>query len=123
MKTFTFPAWCNFGGGDSGETWVDVELTEEEAERLEHFGLQADVFYEEFKNCEELSDIYQKVYAVAVAQITAELRGSDELSEEYATDPDWKADKTYSCGVNFPEEFEDNLIEPEEFEDEPVEEE
>ena len=32
MKEFTFVAYCSYGKGDSGETWIDVELTDEEAE-------------------------------------------------------------------------------------------
>ena len=29
MKEFTFVAWSRFGKGDSGETEVEVELTDE----------------------------------------------------------------------------------------------
>ena len=110
MKTYTFPAWCSFGNGDSEYTEVDVDLTDEEAAALEQYGLQSDIFYNDFENCEELSDIYQKVYSLAVEQITAELCDSDWLDEEYANDPNWSADSIYTCGVDFPEDFEDNLI-------------
>lgn len=107
MKEFTFTAYCTFGKGDSGETWIDVELTDEEAERLIKYGTNPDVYYGEFSRCEELKDIYQKVYAIAIEQITEELR---EWGDE-ARDPDWEADDTYACGVNFPNEFEDMLVE------------
>jgi hypothetical protein len=30
--------------------------------------------------------------------------------DDHASDPDWKVDDTYACGVNFPFEFEDLLI-------------
>lgn len=110
MKEFTFPAWCNYGTGDSGESWVDVELTDEEAERLEKYGTQAEIYYGEFYNCKELQDIYDKVYTIAVDQMTAELREwGDWLDEEKKNNPDWKIDDTYLCGVNFPQEFEDML--------------
>ena len=107
MKEFTFIAYCTFGKGDSGETEVEVELTDEEAERLLKFGTQTDIFYDGFSRCEELKDIYQKIYSIAVDQMTEETRdfGDEDLSD----DPNWKVDDTYACGVNFPREFEDML--------------
>jgi hypothetical protein len=113
MKEFTFPAWCRYGKGDSGESWVDVELTDEEAERLIKYGTQAEIYYKEFSQCEELKDLYQKIYAIAVIQMTDELRTFGDLEEKYANDPSWKVDDLYHCGVNFPDEFEDMLIEEE----------
>lgn len=112
MKEFTFCAWCRFGKGDSGETWIDVELTDEEAERLEKYGTQPDIYYNEFCRCKELEGLYKKIYAIAIEQITEELReGGDWIDEDDARNPDWKADDTYACGVNFPNEFEDMLVE------------
>lgn len=104
MKLFTFTAYCTFGKGDSGETYVDVELTDEEAERLIKFGTQTDIYYGEFSRCKELKDIYDKIYTIAVDQITEELR--DWGNEKNANNPEWKADDTYACGVIFPFEFE-----------------
>ena len=113
MKEFTFTAYCTYGKGDSVESWIDVELTDEEAERLIEYGTQAEVYYNGFYECEELRDIYDKIYALAVEQMTEELREGD-LDEEYADNPNWKVDDTYQCGVNFPDEFEDMLDEEEE---------
>ncbi len=113
MKEFTFTAYCTFGKGDSGETWIDVELTEEEAERLIKYGTQADVYYNGFSRCEELKDLYQRIYALAVKQITEELRDGDLIDEKDSSNPQWEADDTYPCGVNFPKEFEDMLVEQE----------
>lgn len=113
MKEFTFTAWCNYGKGDSGESWVDVELTDEEAEKLIKYGTKPEIYYDEFSDCEELQDIYNKVYSIAVEQITDELRDTDWLDEKYKDDPNWRADYIYSCGVNFPNEFEDMLVEEE----------
>lgn len=48
MKKFTFTAYCTLGKGDSGESWIDVELTDDEAERLEKYGTQPDIYYNEF---------------------------------------------------------------------------
>ena len=111
MKEFTFTAWCRFGKGDSGETWIDVELTDEEAERLVHYGTQADIYYNEFSRCEELKDLYQKIYTLAVDQMTQEMRefGDDDRCK----DPSWKVNDTYACGVNFPAEFEELLLDEE----------
>ncbi len=111
MKEFTFIAWCRFGRFDSGETEVEVELTDEEAERLISYGTKADIFYDGFSECEELKDIYKKVYSIAVDQMTEEMR--DFGDDDHTENPDWVVDDTYACGVNFPSEFEDMLGEEE----------
>jgi hypothetical protein len=109
MKEYTFTAYCTFGKGDSGETYVDVELTDEESERLEHYGKQADIYYRGFNNCESLKELYDKIYTIAVEQMTEEMR--DYGNDDNTNDPNWKVDDLYPCGVNFPREFEDELIE------------
>ena len=112
MKFYTFLAYCNYGKGDSGESYVDVELTDEEAELLTHYGTQADIYYRGFSACKELSDIYQKVYVIAVDQMTEEMKEfGDWLDDEEMNDPDWRADDKYLCSVDFPSEFEDVLPE------------
>lgn len=111
MKEFTFIAYCSFGKGDSGETEVEVELTDEEAERLIKYGTQPDIYYDGFSRCKELEDLYQRIYALAVDQMTEEMR--DFGDDDHSDDPDWQVDDTYACGVNFPAEFEDMLIEEE----------
>lgn len=113
MKEFTFMAYCTFGKGDSGESWIDIELADEEANKLIKYGTDPDIYYNDFENCEELKDIYNKVYEIAVAQITDELRDTDWLDNKYKNDPEWRADDLYSCGVNFPDEFENVLVEEE----------
>jgi hypothetical protein len=111
MKEFTFTAYCTFGKGDSGESWVDVELTDDEAERLEKYGTQPDIYYNEFYRCEELKDLYNKIYDIAIDQMTEEMRDFGDLKEKYANDPNFKVDDLYPCGVNFPLKFEDMLVE------------
>ena len=112
MKEFTFPAWVEFGRNDYGETWVSVELTDEEAERLVKFGTIKEKYYDGFSSCCETQDIFEKVYAAAVDQITEELRDCEDfVDEDDANDPNWRADHKFSCGVKFPEEFKDMLIE------------
>lgn len=105
MKEYTFTAYCTFGKGDSGETEIEVVLTDEEAERLVKFGTQPDIYYNGFYLCKELKDLYSKIYNLAVDQMTEEMR--DFGDEDHSDDPNWKVDDTYACGVNFPAEFED----------------
>lgn len=107
MKKYTFTAYCTFGKGDSGETEIEVELTDEEAEMLVKFGTQPDIYYSGFYLCKELKDLYNKIYTLAVDQMTEEM--NDFGDEEHPDD--WRVDDTYACGVNFPREFEDMLVE------------
>ena len=113
MIKYTFTAYCTFGRGNSGETEIEVELTDEEAERLVKFGTQPDIYYNGFYLCKELKDLYSKIYALAVEQMTEEMRDFGDLEEEYANDPGWKVDDLYACGVNFPREFETAFLEDE----------
>ena len=114
MKEFIFPAWCKSGKFCSGETNVEVSLTDEEAERLVKFGTDPQVLYSfrGFYNCRALNDIYNKVYEIAVTQITQELLEwmSEDDEEEAAilNNPNWRADSLYEIGVGFPREFEKN---------------
>ena len=114
MREFTFVAYCTFGKGDSGETWIDVELTDEEAERLIKYGTQPEIFYNGFRECAELKELYTKIYEIAIEQITEELRDTNWIDEEDNNNPDWRADDMYHCGVNFPQEFEEMLVDEEE---------
>ncbi len=109
MKEYTFVAYCTFGKGDSGETEVDVALTDEEAERLVKFGTQPDIYYNEFSRCKELEDLYNRIYRIAVEQMTQEMIEFGD--EDYSDNPNWQIDDDYACGVNFPREFEDILTE------------
>ena len=114
MQEFTFTAWCDRGTRGIGETYVDVELTEKEAKKLVRYGTKSDVFYDGFSECERLKAIYEKVYAIAVAQMTDEIRDfGGQIEGENIDDPNWKVDDVYRCGVEFPEEFEDMLDEEE----------
>jgi hypothetical protein len=90
-----------------------VELTDEEAESLEKYGTQPDIYYNGFSLCKELEDLYKRLYNLAVDQMTEEMRDFGDLEEKYANDPNWKVDDLYPCGVNFPSEFEDMFVEDE----------
>ena len=111
MKEFTFIAGCSYGKGDSGESYVDVELTDEEAELLIKYGTQADIYYDGFYKCKELKEIYNKVYKIAIEQMTEEVKDyADWLEEEKKNDDNWKIDDDYPCEVLFPFEFEVILV-------------
>lgn len=113
MKNITFPAYCKFWKYDSGETQVEVVLTDEEAEKIIALGTQPDIYYNGFQSCEELKPLYDRIYSIAVDQMTEEMRDFGDLEEEYANNPSWKIDDLYPCGVNFPFEFEDVLCDDE----------
>ena len=100
MKEYTFFATTDIG---DGETYIDVTLTDEEAELLEKYGKKSSVYYD-FCGCEELAEIYNKVYEKAVDVLTEELLEYEEDAEE-----DWRADYTYSIQIHLPSEFEDDL--------------
>lgn len=114
MKEFTFVAYCTFGKGDSGETWINVELTNEEADKLIKYGTQTEIYYCGFRQCKELKELYDKIYAIAIEQITEELRDTDWVDEKDSENPNWRANDSYVCGVNFPYEFEEMLVDVEE---------
>lgn len=89
----TFGYSLCFGKGDSGESYVSVELTEEENTRLKT-AMESD---EEFINCKSVADIYNKVYDLADEDATDDLISVDMLEEgERASD-------LYSLIVYFPE--------------------
>lgn len=89
-----FCAVCRFGRFDSAETCVEVELTQEEAVRLETQDREA----ESFAECEAVQDIYARAYRAAVAQITEELRESDAMGTAYL-DEGQMADDVYHVEV------------------------
>ena len=115
MKEFTFSAWCKSGKFCSGGTAVEVSLTEEEAERLVKFGTDPEIFYsyKGFYNCRDIHDIYDKVYEIAVIQITDEQKEwmdeDDEEEAEILNTPNWRADDLYEVVVEFTRDFEKKL--------------
>ena len=74
MKEYTFVAYCTFGKGDSGESWVDVELTDEESDMLIKYGTQTDIYYNGFFHCTELKELYDKIYDISIHQMTEEMK-------------------------------------------------
>lgn len=105
MKTVEFPCYTNFGGCDSADWEIEVELTDEEYARLESALQDIDIEYPdvEFYENKELQDIFKKVYALAVEQATADaLFYNEDLKEKYGNDKTWRADMLYSINVEYP---------------------
>ena len=104
MIEYAFIASCTYG---TESTEVIVELSNRDGAKLERYGKKSEYYYDGFENCEPLSDIYKKVYKIAVEQMTEEIREAGE--DDCCDDPDWVCDDTYACWVDFPAEFEDEL--------------
>lgn len=88
----TFDYWLSFGKGDSGEAYIDVEITEEEYAKLK----EAEDSGEEFNECAEVADIYSHVYKAAEEDATCTLRAEGLLKD------DESASDLYPIGVNYP---------------------
>lgn len=84
----------SFGKGDSEESSIEMELTEEEYERIQ----EAQESGEEFADCESVADIYDKAYALADEDATNDLIAADMLDEGE------KASELYPIEVYFSEE-------------------
>ena len=90
----TFKYWLSFGKGDSGEAYIEMEVTEEECERLK----EAHEEYEDFFGCKSVEDIYDRAYDIANEQAT------NDLVFEGILDKGKKASELYPIEVCFPEE-------------------
>jgi hypothetical protein len=84
----------SFGKGDGAESCVEMEVTEEEYERLQ----KAQESGEDFEDCELVQDIYERVYELADEDATQDLRDAEYLEE------DVKASELYSFIIDYPEE-------------------
>lgn len=115
MKNYHFGAWVSFGApGDSGKTEFDLELTDEEFERMEALRKTPADEREEFCDCEALKDIYEKAYEAAVSLITFEQieyaeYEPDDWDEEVEGRP-WRADDTFPVTVTVPWQWEDDDV-------------
>ena len=90
-----FDYTVSFGKGDAGESWIEMEVTEEEYERLQ----EAQESGEEFEDCESVKDIYDRAYDLADEDATRDLIAEGILDEKYE-----KASELYPITVYFTEE-------------------
>ena len=88
----TFEYSLFYGPGHYGESSVEMEITEEEYERLK----EAEESGEEFMDCESVKDIYDRVYELADEDATSDLIAAEILEKGN------KARELYPIEVHFP---------------------
>lgn len=95
----TFNCTMMNGTGDGSDWDIDVDITEEEFERLE----KAKVSGKDFDECEEVSDIYDRIYDIANQDATEDLIDNDEeFQGYYEEDETTMASDFFSITVDFP---------------------
>lgn len=88
----TFDYSLSYGKGDVGEAYIEMEITEEEYERLKKaYEPEKDLF-----GCESVKDIYERAYKLADEEATSDLISIEVLSEGK------KASDMYPLKVYFP---------------------
>lgn len=110
MAFYHFGAWISFGKGDSGETAFDIDLSEEEVERMETLRNMPANDRPEFQDCEWLSDIYKKAYEAAVTQITVEQLDYSEYEPDWDEAKEgrpWRADDDFPVTVTIPWQYDE----------------
>lgn len=90
----TFNYSISFGRGDGADSYVEMEITEEEHAKLQ----EAQESGEDFEDCELVEDIYERVYDLADEDATQDLIDAEYLDEGE------KASELYSIVVDYPEE-------------------
>ena len=103
FKKLEFVAHTVFGKCDSVDWILNMDVSEEEYERL----LEASKKNDDFFRAKEVRDIYARVYDEAVNRATANFLENDpEMVEDYLEDDqtieEWQADDVYEIGVDFP---------------------
>lgn len=88
----TFNYSISFGRGDGADSYVEMEITEEEYERLQ----EAQESGEDFEDCELVEDIYERVYELVDEDATQDLIDAEYLEE------DEKASEFYSFAIDYP---------------------
>ena len=95
----TFNCTMMNGTGDGSDWDIDVNVTNEEVERLK----KAMESGKDFDECEEVSDIYDRLYDIANESATEDLLDNDEeFQEYYEEDETTTASDFYSIKVEFP---------------------
>ena len=88
----TFDYSISFGRGDGAESYIEMDITTEEYERIQ----TAKKSGTDFSNCEFVADIYERLYELADEDATQDLRDAEYLDE------DQKASELYSIVVEYP---------------------
>jgi len=87
------------GTSYSPSDWEEeIEVTEEEYERLTTAMKTGKDFYD----CEEVKDIYNRIYDIVDESATADLLAYDEdIKSKYGNNADFKASDLYSIFIQF----------------------
>lgn len=79
-------------GAGGNDWWEDVDVTDEEYERLKIALSSGRHFYQ----CEEVRDIYDRIWDIADASATDSLLAyNEDIAEKYKDDKNFKASKLY----------------------------
>jgi hypothetical protein len=84
--------WYSFGGGDYGESYFEMEISDEEYRRIQ----EAEESGEEFDECEAVADIYKRAYKLADEDATGNLT-ADGIIEK-----GMRAGSRYPITVRYP---------------------
>lgn len=84
--------WYSFGKGDYGESYFEMEITEEEYARTQ----AAEETGEEFEECEDVADIYRRAYELADEHAT------DNLTADGILENGMRAGSAYPITVRYP---------------------
>lgn len=90
LETFEYSLF--YGNGHTGESYLEMEITEEEYERLK----EAFETGKEFYDCKAVSDIYTRAYNIADEDATSELIAEEVLDEGK------KASNLYPITIYYP---------------------
>lgn len=127
MKEYTFPYYVSFGKNDSVNCEIDIELSDEDADRLEKSAHEEPRF--RLDEDDKIGDIYDMVYQTIIDQEKDSLLDDpspveDTLSWDEDYDPDVGVTEKdidayldeLSFGVNYPEELQE--LDEDDWEDE-----
>lgn len=98
----TFNCTMMNGTGDGSDWDIDMDISEGEVERLK----QAKESGKDFWECEEVRDIYARLYDIADESATEDLIDNDyEFQEYWEEDNTMMASHLYSIKVWFPDKL------------------
>lgn len=78
MKTMELPVTISTAGGFSGDTTVEIEVSDKDARLI----LRAAEEYDDPQDCEELEGIYEKILKRVTTQVMEQCEEAEGLDEE-----------------------------------------
>ena len=116
MKSYIFPYYVSFGKGDNTDGCVTVELTDEEAVRLENSAHEKSRW--RLSEDPALEDIFDKVYKKLIEAEIQNILENDDFIDDLREDFDESDEEgdyefledyfsSLDIGINFPEELQE----------------